>query len=177
MPKRRMTPARAAQIRLFRLKGSYSKKGTGPGHPFGAIVPGGFGSVRRHKLGGKGYQRKAGRVTVAPAAAQAIAGKPITAPLTAFANNTIRGDMTQRGGQLYRAAKAVDPADLGHAYPNPQSARGARKGLAPSLNSVGAVAHKVHPVAKRKNYSKPVSASALRNSNGYGKSKYPWGGK
>lgn len=84
MPKRRMTALRKAQIRLWQ-QASYGRSRTNPipakrilqgrlGEP--ATQPGSFGHVRRHKLGGKAYQKKAaGAVHVADEAKAILAGK------------------------------------------------------------------------------------------------------
>lgn len=183
MPKRRLTPARRAQIAIWQRAGASSTKRATTVNPFGPNIPQSFGMVRRHKLGGKGYQRKAGRVTLSPVAKQAVNGQALTAPLAAVAPSSVRGDMKQTSIGLVRVPAAVSPADLGHTF-GPQSARGARKGLAPTLDSTGAVVNKPskHPVAtgSNKHPTRAINPKYLRNAKkatpNYSNKK-PWGGK
>lgn len=85
MPKRRMTPERKAQIRLWQAAShGRARSRTNPipaGHILSgqlgrpATIPGSFGSVRRHKQGGKAYQKKsAGAVHISSEAKAIIAG-------------------------------------------------------------------------------------------------------
>lgn len=158
MPKRRMTPKRQAQIRLWQ-KASYSAP-RGLGGTYGG---------RRHKYMGKaGLHKGVGsRVTIAPAAQQIMAGKPVTHLLTTFAPAAIHGDVTQRGGHLMRHARAVDPHDLGHGLakagaPFGKSPRGGR--LAPGLNAMGVVHIKPRRLRRpkyNKSGYKPVKGSDL----------------
>jgi hypothetical protein len=99
MPKRRITSARKAQIHAWQAAGSAARKAVarqqvGYSHPTGARgkawpspVRGSFGHVRRHKLGGKQYQKKSGgSATVAPEAKAILAGKaPFRDPMQAHA--------------------------------------------------------------------------------------------
>lgn len=66
-----------------------------------AYTPPGTGG-RRHKLGGKAYQKKSGSgVTLAPWAATALAGGPVK-PSKEFAPSAIRGDVVQERGTPFR---------------------------------------------------------------------------
>lgn len=57
MPKRRMTAKRKRQIARWQAA-SHTKQHWPP------AVEGSFGHVRRHKLGGKAYQKKSGGFTI-----------------------------------------------------------------------------------------------------------------
>lgn len=108
MPKRRISPRRAAQIRVWRLAGNRARSFSHPyntkvvpGSPSGYKPPGTGG--RRHKQGGKAYTKKtASGVTVAPAVASILAGVKPKAGLKEFHPSTIRGDVTQSRGTPYR---------------------------------------------------------------------------
>lgn len=87
MPKRRITPKRAAQIKMWQALGARSRRRHSYSNPISperaaagkhwpAPIPGSFGTVRRHKLGGKAYQKKsAGTTHVSPEAKAILAGK------------------------------------------------------------------------------------------------------
>lgn len=85
MPKRAMTPARKTQIAFWQAaskgkKRSWSNpipaRNAARGVQRGATIPGSFGAVRSHKLGGKAYTKKSGNTfKPAPEATAILAGK------------------------------------------------------------------------------------------------------
>jgi len=144
MPKRRITPARLAQIRAFQAAGVAARKrrsfsnpiperkaprNGGSGMP--AAIPGSFGTVRRHKLGGKAYQKKsAGAVHIAAEAQQILSG-------AAGFRSQLAADMSHQG-----PAKVPKPRSSWYTkHPSPQAiravavqraARGKRSKIIPS---------------------------------------------
>lgn len=177
MPKRKVTPAREAQLKAWQAAGAAARAQRSFSNPvpahksakvggsgFPSRAPGGFGSIRRHKLGGKGYQKKVGTFTPAPAVTQILSNQPVTHPLNAFDKAGIRGDMVQHPTLgLMRMPKKYTPADFGHQGPKPGV-------LAPNLDSIGAQKYKPSPF-KHKNYSKSANPAYLVNKNSKQKGK------
>lgn len=98
MPKRRVTAKRKAQLARWQAAGVAARRRSAWPDPHGE-----WGVVRRHKLRAKASQNySGGTVTVAPAAAQLLAGKPVTHGSKEFHPNTIRGDIVQTQGTPYR---------------------------------------------------------------------------
>jgi len=169
MPKRKLSAARKAQLAAWQAKGAAARKARSWSNPvperksaktggtgFPAAMPGSFGTVRRHKLGGKAYQKKVGGFTPAPAVTQILNKQPVTHPLKAFDAAGIHGDMVQHPELgLLRLPAPATHADFGHQGPKPGR-------LAPSLDSVGAKRFTPAPF-KRKNYSKQVNPAYLVN--------------
>lgn len=72
MPKRRLTAKRMAQIHTWQSAGARTNARRSFSKPSYRAVRGSWGHVRRHKLGGKAYQKKAGGFTVNPEVAKVL---------------------------------------------------------------------------------------------------------
>lgn len=119
MPKRRVTPARAAQLRAFQAAGARARRE----RHWPPAVPGSFGTVRRHKLGGKAYQKKSGSsFTPSPEAAAILAG-------TAGFRNRATSDKESHDAMapLHAKLSAAMGHPMGVKVPKPKALRGTNK--------------------------------------------------
>ncbi|QHB37414.1 hypothetical protein PP339_gp007 [Mycobacterium phage Onyinye] len=110
VPKRKVRSAAQIAAQRKASQASARKRAVGrvisfpapTGKASGYTKPGTGG--RRTKLGGKAYTKKSGSgVTIAPAVQQVLNGEKVTASLTDFHPDAVRGEgVVQTGGQLMR---------------------------------------------------------------------------